>query len=143
MRTGDLLNSKFAQTSFQGPSNFFDTQERSAESCVDFLESWRQLHSQYLQATSQVGALKSPVPLALPIRAEVLLVGLNPFTSELADGMEHVLGRDRDLSGPETSVLLPSGTRPDRHDFQPPHLLCLTTANGSQQITWSCVELSC
>lgn len=104
MRTGDLLNSKFAQTSFQGPSNFFDTQERSAESCVDFLESWRQLHSQYLQATSQVGALKSPVPLALPIRAEVLLVGLNPFTSELADGMEHVLGRDRDLSQAQRPV---------------------------------------
>lgn len=44
--------------------------------------------------------------LVLPLRAEVLLVGLNPSISELAGGMEHVLGRDRELSATETSVLL-------------------------------------
>lgn len=80
-------------------------------------------------------ALKSPGSLVLPLRAEVLLVGLNPSISELAGSMEHVLGRDRDLSArDQCPAVLLSGTRTDRHDFHPAHLV---SDYSSQQIPWS------
>ena len=105
MRPGDLLNSKFTQTSF-GDLPISLTPRKETQSCV--LTFWNHGVSCPLNsnATWEMGAFKSPVSLALPLGAEVLLVDLNPFISELAEGMEHVLGRDHDPSGTETSVLL-------------------------------------
>lgn len=86
------------------------------------------------------GPFKSLVPLALPLRAEALLVDLNPFVSELADSWGETMASR--AQRPVSYCRLLSDTIPELHDFQPPHLLCLTTAHGSLRITWSWVELS-